>query len=678
MLWLFLGVGIALGVVLAYFVPAFLSTLLILPAIILTLMLAFTGGIERALPAIILLAVLSGFLFPSANYAQRSSKIAPRRSNKQKRKAQKESKTVHGVAAAQNAVLGSSAVEVPGYQVLEKVGAGGMASVYKARRKSDGQIVALKIPMEQYSADAKFIRRFHREAEVAQRLNHVNIVKTYEHGTEGVRHYMAMEFIDGRSLESYIEAADLNVDLSVSVMRLVVSALQHIHSAGIIHRDIKPANIMILRDSVENNQVATNGIKLMDFGIAGGRVLSRLTMTGARIGTPIYMSPEQARGLRIDPRSDIYSLGLVFYEMLTGQPAFKGGYEAIVHQQIFQNPTPPRQLNLSIPKRIDSLIMEMVAKDPEERPSLEEVLETLSGDYQSEPDDYLLNRIVTSVSSQQGVIRILDPEGSLHLSMVNLGMAKGELMAAPQSLTVDDGGNFYIIVLEMSTASDKNTMIHKLDSKGALLDSFGALGMNNGEFLQPIALSHGMGGIYVLDAETHKVQRFDNSGRFINSFGGQGAGKGTFKDPRVIKVDQQGLVYVLDYGNRQVQRFDANGNYQTRWAFKIGAGHEGMRVLDGLTLDKDNNLYISDATGNKIRKITPEGKAVQSYPIQSSQGEDRKMILDIGVDTEGNVYAARRGGHLIYKYNAQGQTIATLDAYAPIVQMIVDIDDGSR
>src|SRR5690606_31506590 len=126
-------------------------------------------------------------------------------------------------------------------------GSGGMASVYRGRRKSDGQIVALKLPMEQYVADAKFIRRFHREAEVAQRLDHVNIVRTYEHGSLGVRHYMVMEYVDGRSLESYIEGGELDAELSVEVMKLVVNALIHIHSAGIIHRDIKPANIMILR-----------------------------------------------------------------------------------------------------------------------------------------------------------------------------------------------------------------------------------------------------------------------------------------------------------------------------------------------------------------------------------------------------------------------------------------------
>jgi eukaryotic-like serine/threonine-protein kinase len=201
---------------------------------------------------------------------------------------------------------------------------------------------------------------------------------------------------------------------------------------GIIHRDIKPANIMILEGGIAPGSPPTlhdEAVKLMDFGIAGGKVLSRLTMTGARVGTPVYMSPEQARGLKIDHRSDIYSLGLVFYEMLTGQTAFKGGYEAIVHQQIFQTPAPPRQLNLRVPKVLDQLVMRMIAKDPDERPVLTGVVEVLENVDLSEPTfDELDDAIVLTVNARQGVVRVLDTEGNLHASLGDLGVGDAGLL----------------------------------------------------------------------------------------------------------------------------------------------------------------------------------------------------------------------------------------------------------
>jgi eukaryotic-like serine/threonine-protein kinase len=352
--------------------PQWLLVALLAVSVILAGGSIYLGGFERATAPLVAYALAFGLLVPAGAVTYRNSRVAPRKRASRGRTAPRRRTTTKGGDAVV-VPNGGEPLNIPGFEVLEKVGSGGMASVFKARRMADGQVVALKVPMEQYVADAKFIRRFHREAEVAQRLDHVNIVRTFEHGSLGPQHYMAMEYVDGRSLEGYIEANELTIDLSVAIMRSVADALQHIHAVGIIHRDIKPANIMILEGGITPGSPPTlhpESVKLMDFGIAGGKVLSRLTMTGARVGTPVYMSPEQARGLKIDHRSDIYSLGLVFYETLTGQTAFKGGYEAIVHQQIFQTPPPPRQLNLRVPKVLDQLVMRMIAKDPDERPSL--------------------------------------------------------------------------------------------------------------------------------------------------------------------------------------------------------------------------------------------------------------------------------------------------------------------
>ena len=630
------------------------------------------GGLARTVSPLLLYALALGLLVPGGTVVLRSSRVAPpkRRRNR-----------TQGAAARTKKRVQSSfdAMEIPGYEILEKVGSGGMASVYRAKRKSDGQVVALKIPMEQYVADAKFIRRFHREAEVAQRLDHVNIVRTLEHGSIGIQHYMVMEYVDGRSLEGYIEGDELSLDLDVDIMKRVVRALQHIHSAGIIHRDIKPGNIMILRGGVREvdgqRRVQPDAVKLMDFGIAGGKVLSRLTMTGARVGTPVYMSPEQARGLKIDHRSDIYSLGLVFYEMLTTQTAFKGGYEAIVHQQIFQTPPPPRQINLKVPKVLDQLVMRMIAKDADERPTLDEVYDTLEkADFADDEPLNLPSRLVLTVSARQGVLRILDPDGNLHTSLGDIGVGAGAFSAAPLSVAVDSQGNFFAAIFEYRLGQEDHRMIHKLAPDGTPMASFGSYGMKPGEFLYPMSVAVAADDtVYVLDSETHLVQHFSNDGVFLDSFGARGKGHGSFNDPRVLVIGPGGALYVLDYGNRQVQRLAPDGTYQTRWAFKLGADQPGMRLLDGVTLDRDGNLYISDAAAGKVRKVTAEGKVGVSFALETRQGEVTDTVLDLGVDDEGYLYTARRGGHLIRKFDPAGRLLEAFETYAPVVQMVVDV-----
>ena len=628
-------------------------------------LLAF-GEPGRVVAPALLLAVALGFLVRGNAYVKRPPKVAPRKRRKE---------------APAGPSGGLEGVEVPGYDLLEKVGSGGMASVYRAKRRSDGGTVALKIPMEQYVADAKFIRRFHREAEVAGRLDHINIVRTFEHGSVGVRHYMVMEFVDGRSLESYVESGELETGLSVEVMQLVVRALQHIHSAGIIHRDIKPANIMILRGGLsEDGRLKPDAVKLMDFGIAGGKILTRLTMTGARVGTPVYMSPEQARGLKIDHRSDIYSLGLVFYEMLTGQTAFKGGYEAIVHQQIFQTPPPPRQLNLEVPKALDALVMRMIAKEADERPPLEEIYDLLAGNFDDnfdDPNNALPSRLLLTVSARQGLLRELDTAGNLHRSMGDIGVGEGCFSAPPLSVALDPEGNLYAAVFEYRVGEGAHDMLFKLSPDGRQLFSFGPYGMKPGECLYPVSLSVAPDAtLLVLDSETHLVQRFDAQGRYLNSFGGRGEGKGMFNDPRTVTAAPDGSIYVLDYGNRQVQRFNASGAYELRWAFRLGAETEGMRLLDGVAADASGNLYISDATGGKIRKVGPKGKVELSYLLEPLHGEATDSLLDLGVDHEGNLYAARRGGHLVRKYNPAGELVTTVETYAPVVGMVVNVRAG--
>ncbi len=679
--WALLGGAALLGVLLSR-LPIWLMFMLLGASVVMAGYLVNLGGLERAAAPLLAYALALGLLVPAAAVVARSPRVAPpkRRASSQGVRRVERKRRVSTRSGTDTPVTPlAEGIQIPGYEVLEKVGSGGMASVYRARRGSDGQVVALKVPMEQYVADAKFIRRFHREAEVAQRLNHVNIVRTFEHGSLGTQHYMAMEFVDGRSLEGFIESGELTIDLSVQVMALAVEALQHIHQAGIIHRDIKPGNIMVVSGGIENGPdgpvLRHDAVKLMDFGIAGGRVLSRLTMTGARVGTPVYMSPEQARGLRIDHRSDIYSLGLVFYEMLTGQTAFKGGYEAIVHQQIFQTPPPPRQINLRVPKALDALVMRMIAKDADQRPNLSDVLDEFEAvDLRDVSEAQLRSRIVLTVDSRQGVVRVLDTEGNLHAPVGDIGVGELAFSTAPVSVASDRAGNLYCATFEYRVEQEHHRMISKRAPDGRVLLKFGAYGMKPGELLFPTSITCAPDGtVLVLDGESHLVQRFGSDGAFIGAFGGRGVGQGAFSDPRLVATGPDGRVYVLDYGNRQVQRLAADGTYDTRWAFRVGGDQRGMRLIDGFHIDRDGTLYISDATAGKIRTVTADGKLGPVYFLERLQGEVSDALLDLGTDEDGVLYAARRGGHLIRTYDAQGRLIDTLETYASIVHMLVDV-----
>ena len=595
--------------------------------------------------------------------------------------------------------------DIPGYEVLEKVGSGGMASVFRARRKRDGALVALKIPNEHFIGDEKFIRRFHQEAEVAQGFVHANIVRTFEHGSVGAKHFIVMEFVAGHSLENYIDAATErhNYAVSCELMRQAVCALRYIHGAGVVHRDIKPANLMLRQDGfadeTSESGVAPDALKLMDFGVAGGQV-TKLTVAGARVGTPIYMSPEQARGLRSDERSDIYSLGLVFYELLTGQAAFKGGYEVIVHQQIFQLPPPPRQLDPRIPLQLERLVMQMIAKEPGARPSLAETEYRLLERVEL-PELEAKSRLLCTLDAAHS-LRILDTGGTVS----SAGELSAALPARPQACAGDRQGNLYVALADASepgaeagasaatgAASSKTSgkgraLIYKLAPDGQLLGSFGRYGMRPGEFLRPVALAVSPDdSVWVLDAETHRLEHFREDGLYLGGFGGSGSGEGQFDDPRDLLVGAQGELFVLDYGNRQVQHFGSDGRYKNRWAFRASGksadedlgnttllGFPELRVLNGMALGQ-GELYLREAQSAQVHRIPLQGGALKTLTLTPGRAESVKPggLVDLGVDDAGQLFSATRGGTAVYKYAPSGELLATLETYAPILQLRVDV-----
>ena len=242
------------------------------------------------------------------------------------------------------------------YEILENIGNGGMATVYKAKCHVLNRYVAVKVLRDEFTTDGEFVKRFNTEAQSAASLTHPNIVSVYDVGSEGDIHYIVMELIKGKTLKEIInEDGALSWKWSVNVAIQIASALETAHKNNIIHRDIKPHNIIITEDGIA---------KVTDFGIAKAVSNSTITAFGTTIGSVHYFSPEHARGGYTDAKSDLYSLGVVLYEMVTGQVPFNADTPVSVALKHMQEiPKEPMELNPNVPKAVNDIIMKAMQKD---------------------------------------------------------------------------------------------------------------------------------------------------------------------------------------------------------------------------------------------------------------------------------------------------------------------------
>ncbi|HYH27306.1 MAG TPA: protein kinase [Actinomycetota bacterium] len=246
------------------------------------------------------------------------------------------------------------------YRLGDLLGRGGMATVYSATDTVLERPVAVKVLDGKFSGDAEFVERFRREARASAALNHPNIVSVFDTGSDDGMHFIVMELVPGRTLASHLaEKGTLPPERAAAIASSVARALEAAHAQQLVHRDIKPGNVLL----TDEGQV-----KVTDFGIARAASGTSITLTGAVLGTASYLSPEQAQGREVDGRSDIYSLGCVLYEMLTGKPPFSGPSPvAVATQHVSEEPDPPSAIQGELPPALERVVMRAMAKDPSDR-----------------------------------------------------------------------------------------------------------------------------------------------------------------------------------------------------------------------------------------------------------------------------------------------------------------------
>ena len=247
------------------------------------------------------------------------------------------------------------------YLIENVVARSGMASIFRATDERTGQTVAIKVPHPEIEADPVFYDRFRREQEIGEKLDHPGVMKVYPNGDHS-QFYMAMEWVNGRLLRQILnEQRKMPADRAIRIALQVAATLEYIHSHGVVHRDLKPENIMV----DENDR-----IKLIDFGIAASAGARRLTFAkfSQTMGTPDYISPEQVKGKRGDARSDIYALGVMLYEMLTGKVPFTGPNPFIImNERLLNNPVPPREIDPAITPQMQEIIYRAMEREPSKR-----------------------------------------------------------------------------------------------------------------------------------------------------------------------------------------------------------------------------------------------------------------------------------------------------------------------
>ena len=568
------------------------------------------------------------------------------------------------------------------YQVVREIGAGGMGRVFHAVDTETGRSVAAKVLIAGEEIDLQALLRFQQEGAVLSTLKHPNIVQVYGTHLEEHTSCIIMELLEGRPLGEVMCDERLPLSRIKNLMQQVASALAFAHRRSIVHRDIKPDNIMVVGD---------DHVKVTDFGIA--RIIqegtSLATRTGMAMGTPLYMSPEQIEGHKIDGRTDIYSFGAVLYQLATNRPPFEGQDPlTIAFKHVHKAPAPPGEVSADVPGDWEDLILKCLAKNPDDRiqtaAALEEAVASLSIARtsasvrprttersitdESEAFETLAREQETRTRLEQGKAKELSGElrGALRdyrsaLTVAPPGPLRDELQTAiarvtPQAQPDSDTGTEFIL-------SAKSEQVPVADAH-QIIPPPAISRVSKGVPAHWLAIGGGAVALLIIavvvaiaaGSRGSSSAKQTPTPRPVPAKGGRGGVAGGFGNPSAVAVDAQGNLWVADTGNGQIKELSSGLAALVHFGSQ-GSGAGQFNNPKGVALDAQGNLFIADSGNNRIQELSSNGQPLARWGAEGSGAEQFKDPEGLALDAQGNLYVADTGNDRIQELSSSGKFI---------------------
>jgi len=547
-------------------------------------------------------------------------------------------------------------------RILEQVGQGGMGTVYRAYQLALGRYVAVKVISPAVIADPNALARFRREAQTIAGFRHPNILTVYDFGEQDGMAFLIAELATGGTLKGRL-GLPIHIAESVALLRPIGSALDYAHARGVVHRDVKPANVLVHDDGT---------LVLSDFGLAhlveGDH--SQLTATGLLVGTPAYMAPEQGLGSHVGPAADLYALGVIAYEMLTGSVPFSGPTPISVMLAHVQAHLPPaRERNPELPASIEMVLQRALAKQPADRfataSALVRALEVAG--LQAQPPAVQAITEITPRASTSVAVPTVDPGVTERRRVAVVGAPAGGEPAPrravkPRVLVI--AGGFLIVLLGVllaSTAILQQIPFVQPEPTATPAAAWQVLpgGQPGDDSLQFAALAVDHLGFVYVAIDDQRIQKLSPNGTSVAGPWGTPGGPVELDEPRGVAVDAAGSVYVTEWGKVQrIQKFAPMPQDWLQTVAQWGAAGQFSSPA-GIAVDQAGNMYVAERDLDRVRKLSPAGAPLAQWGTPGSRAGQFSGPMGIALDKQGNLYVADAGNDRIQKLSPTGSPLAS-------------------